>query len=222
MSWYDEDFYYETSEFDHQVNEFKESLLKSVKEEFISEMERLKKENAELQTVKHDFEQIKRDYKNKEQKLEMERQELERKVRRERLSVLMKDFEVVMYRAYSKTELPPKCDKCDDKRRVHFKSPLGRNFTEDCECNKGELVYHPQEYICSSFSINRDGNGMDAWYKLKPNREDDYASYDSSTYAKVIYHDGLKYEDIKKYDTFFKTKEECQGYCDWLNENKRD
>ena len=48
MSWYDDDFYNEPSEFDMLVGEFKESLMKSVKESYVKEMEQLKKENEEL------------------------------------------------------------------------------------------------------------------------------------------------------------------------------
>lgn len=223
MSYYDEDFYYEPSEFDYQVNEFKEALMKSVKEEFISKMERLEKENKELQFIKQNWERITRDYDNKKYQLELERQDLERKARRERLSVLMKDFEVIMYRIDYRNELPPKCNKCDDNRKINYKTPLGKDAHEDCDCRNGKIVYYPKDYICSEFKIDRDGNKIIAWYKInKIDRDDEYVGYDSSTFAEVIYHEGLKYEDIKKYGTFFKTKEECQGYCDWLNAKESD
>jgi len=32
----------------------------------------------------------------------------------------------------------------------------------------------------------------------------------------------LKFEDLDRYNTFFKTEEECQKYCDWLNEHIGD
>lgn len=41
--WYDEDFYDEPSEFEEQVENLKESLSKSIKNEFMEEMERIKK-----------------------------------------------------------------------------------------------------------------------------------------------------------------------------------
>lgn len=222
MSYYEEDFYYEPSEFDILVNEFKASLTKSVKEEFISKMELLEKENEELQVVKANFEEIKNDYAKKERQLENERNDLVRKVRRERLANLMKDFEVIMYRAYAGYEKPSKCDKCGERRRIKYKSPLGKDVYEDCDCNKGNTVYSPKEYICSEFKIDRNGNAMSAWYKLKPERDYDYALYDSSTYANTIYKSDMKNEDIEKYDTFFKSKDECQGYCDYLNANPQN
>ena len=63
--YYPDDFYCEPSEFEMQVEEFKESLAKSIKSEFLEEMERLKAENRKLQGIKDNFEQVKRDYERK-------------------------------------------------------------------------------------------------------------------------------------------------------------
>ena len=63
--YYPDDFYNEPSEFGMQVEEFKESLARSIKSEFLEEMERLKKENRKLQGIKDNFEQVKRDYERK-------------------------------------------------------------------------------------------------------------------------------------------------------------
>lgn len=49
-----DDFYDEPSEFQIQIAEFKQSLMESVKQEFLDEMERLKTENRELQTFKRE------------------------------------------------------------------------------------------------------------------------------------------------------------------------
>ena len=47
-----DDFYDNSSEIEALTEEFKDSLLKSVKEEFLNEMDRLRKENAELKEFK--------------------------------------------------------------------------------------------------------------------------------------------------------------------------
>ena len=164
MSYYDEDFYYEPSEFDVQVNGFRESLLKSVKEDFISEMEKLKAENVTLQSVKNDFEQIKREYEDKKRELERDRSNLQSKMRRERLVDLLKDHQIILYKAYSKRECPPKCDKCDGKRKIQYISPLGRKTSEDCLCNEGKTIFFPQEFVRYEFKLNRDGSVI-AWYR---------------------------------------------------------
>ena len=222
MSYYDEEFYNEPSEFEIQVDEFKSSLLKSVKNDFIAEMDRLKKENEELQVIKANFEEIKSEYKKKEYDLALERKSLESKVRRERLSSLMQDFEVVMYRVNSKNEKLPKCDKCDDHRKIKYKTPLGNDAYENCDCSIGKTVFYPHEHICSEFRINENNNRIIAWYKMKTDNGRDYAVWDSSTFAKTIYNEDMKFENINKYDTFFKSEEECQKYCDYLNAEEEE
>ncbi|MEI2341636.1 hypothetical protein [Priestia megaterium] len=217
MYHYDEDFYHEPSEFEIQVDEFKKSLLQSVKQEFIEEMDQLKLENQELQSIKQNFEKIKSEYKEKERQLERERNGLINQVRRERLSALMKDFEVIMYQAYTRKERPPKCNQCDKDRRIKYKTPSGKDAYEDCTCKQGKTVYFPKDYICSEFKINSQRNGMAAFYRVNQERDYDYYSYDSSIYAETIFNNMMDYEGLNSYRTFFKSKEECQEYCDYLN-----
>ena len=194
----------------------RDPLMASVKAEVKAEMERLKTENAELQKVKRDFGAIQREYREKHQQLEMDRRDMEREIRQERLSSLMKDFEVVMWRADGKREYGPKCSKCDDHRRVEYITPLGRTSEETCDCNISWIGYRPIEYRASEFKIGRDGNTLSVWYKVVREKDYDYAIPDS-VFAEVVYQDGMEYEGLKQYDTFFKTGTECQAYCDWLN-----
>lgn len=211
---HDDEFYDEPSEFEAQVDEFKQSLLEAVKKEYVDEMERLRKENADLQEVKRNLDQIKREYENKKREFEFGREELKREVRRERLSTLMEDFQVVMYKTNATYVKPPKCDKCDDNRQIAYKTPLGKDAKESCDCNVSKTVYVPKEHYCSEFRLNRDGNSIGAWYKQV---DDDGYTYNFSEFADTVYKEGMKFEDIDHRETFFKTKEECQRYCDWLN-----
>jgi hypothetical protein len=216
MSFYEEDFYDEPSEFDIAIEHFKANLMKSVKEDFISQMERLKKENEELQDVKKDFEQIKRDFAHKKSELEREYETLKSNVRRERLVDLSKDHKIIMYKAYSKRKYPPKCDKCDINRKIQYVSPLGRKTTEDCLCKEGKSIYSPAEFIRYEYRLNRNNNAVTAWYRQYSENEDGFV-YDSSIHADQIYSPDMKFEDLKQYSTFFKTEEECQAYCNYLN-----
>ena len=216
MPYYDEEFYREPSEFEMQIEEFKSTLLDSVRDEYKRRMEKLQKENEELQSIKTNFEAIKWDFANKERQLEIERNDLERKVRRERLSQLTKDLQVIMYKAYSESVQGPKCDKCDAQRRIHYKTPLGKDATEKCECAASTRVYKPKEYIKVEFNIR---DGMRAWYDINNfDSDDEYGRFDSSSqFAKAVYKEDMPYESIENYSTFFKTKEDCQKYCDYLN-----
>lgn len=218
--YYEEDFYNEPSEFEMQVEEFKEGLTKAIKEEFLAEMKRLREENQSLQAIKKEFNQIKSDYQRKENELEYERKNLLSKVRRERLGELMKDFQVLMYRIESKRHELPKCDKCDSKRRIYFKAPSGKEMYEECECSKAKHLYEPEEYVATEFKIKHNGKEMAVHYK--EHKERDYDYYTHSTFAEQIYQEGSDFESLSMYRTFFKTKEDCQKFCDYLNAKKEN
>lgn len=220
MDWFENDFYDEPSEFDAQVVEFKQNLMKSVKEEFIAEMEALKKENEELQNIKANFKAIEKDYENKKRQLESEYQTLKNNVRRERLNQLMKDFQVELFTVASKSKTGPKCDKCDDKRKIHYTTPLGRETCESCDCDIRIHTYEPIETIMSEFSI-RNGEGY-AWYKVKTDRSDEWLSYyEDSISGKDLITSEDQFEGIGYvYNTLFKNKEIAQKYCDYKNKQQ--
>lgn len=223
MPYYCEDFYHEPSEFDLRIDEFKESLMKSVKEDFIAELEELKKENESLQDVKKNFESIKRDYENKERELEIERNNAKREVRRELISDILDEYRLIMYQASQVGVEKPKCDKCDKNRRINYKTPLGKDATEYCDCSTKEYTYKPKKHALVELSPRNNFYDLSAFYYEVRNSggKDEYLRLsDYSQHATYIYRDGMGYKDIKRYSTFFKTKEECQKYCDWLNENK--
>lgn len=218
MSYYDEDFYYEPSEFDMMMHELKESLTKSIKKEFIDKMDKLQQENKELQDIKANFEAIKRDFQNEKQKAIREYEQKKHEVRRERLHQLMKDFEVELYSVASKGKKQPKCSKCDEKRRIHYTTPSGRETYEACECDKSIPVYEPIRAILKTFSI-RDGKGF-AWYTIRDEGSyDEYLTYyDDSISGQYLITDESQFENINySYKTLFKTKELAQKFCDLKN-----
>lgn len=212
-----DDFYNEPSEFDMQVDEFKQSLLNSVRDEYKTEMERLRKENAELQEVKRNLEQIKRAYDHKKNELEYMKVNLKNEVRRERLLELMGDFKVELFRAYRKQKDGPKCNKCDATRYINYKSPLGKKMVEQCDCKNNIIYYEPKPHVCSSYEL-RNGKFM-AWYKPYSSDADgmEFEFVGSSNVPRIIYS-GEVFELIEDryHDIYFKTEEECQAYCDWL------
>lgn len=221
MSYYDEDFYYQPSEFEQQVDELKETLMNSVKDEFKEEMDRLKKENAELQEVKKKMKEIEQEYANKKRELDWERKDLEIKVRRERLAELMKGFEVQLYTIGSKGYKAPKCDKCDEKRRIHYTTPLGRETYETCDCDKRISVYEPVPIMLKSFSIY-DGKG-NAWYEVKDlnSRYEHLSYYEDSIHGKELITSEEQFENASTWKPLLQTKELAQKYCDYINKGKK-
>lgn len=221
MSYEYEDFFDEPSEFEMQIDEFKSSLVNAVKSDYKAEMERLRQENAELQEVKKNFADIKKDYQTKERQLIHDRDNMERKIRGDRLSELMKDLEVTLYKTdYDYVSLP-KCDNCNEKRKIEFFSPSGKLIDEPCQCAAKKIVYKPKMQILKEFRTYRHNAELIAWYSQYDDSEDGY-SLSSSTVVKVVYAPGMNFCELERYSTFFRSEEDCQKYCDWLTEKKEE
>ena len=217
MSMYDDDdFFLEASEFDAQIKQFKESLMASVKEEFTEEMKRLKAENAELQTVKQNFKALQQEYQAKHRQLEYDRKELERTVRNKRLSEMLQDFRLIMYQADVEWGALPKCGQCDDRRHVKYTTPLGRQASEDCWCAAKTKTWKPREGMAYQIILGSTTGALRARYKMKQYSGTEYLDLDAR-FAETIFSESMPYEGLKTCDTFFKTAEACQAYCDWLN-----
>ncbi|BFH15863.1 hypothetical protein WJ0W_003328 [Paenibacillus melissococcoides] len=219
MSYYD-DFYYEPSEFEQQIESLKESLVNAVKDEYKAEMERLRKENAELQVVKQNFEIIKSEYRKKELELEQKKKSILREVRNERLSKLMEGMSMDMYTVNWEYVQGEKCQNCDAYRRIYFKSPQGNPLSEDCLCKKAKLVYTPGMAVCYEFKVQTwgDCNGLVLRYVCQANKHEDIMSFSGRTISYVTSETTSNdYEKMDTYKALFKTVEECQAYCDWLN-----
>lgn len=217
--YYEEEYpYYEPTIADEIFIEYQQKMKDALLESVRQEIEQIKKENGSLKVSNKVLRDQISGISQREKQLEIDKQNLERQVRRERLSSLMKDFEIVMYRVDTIYPLPPKCDKCNEKRQIEFKSPSGKDMTEYCSCNTGKIFYAPQEYICKEFRVDRNDGAMRMWYKENHEKDYDWYGYEGSDLAKVVYKDGMNYEDLDR-DIFFKSIEECQKYCNWLNEN---
>jgi len=102
-------FYNELTEFGIMMEEFKHSLLKSVKEEFVKEIEELRAENTKLWGIKNMVEKYEREHRDKIIELDNEITMARMKAREERLSVIMEDLQHTMYIARGDYEDLPKC-----------------------------------------------------------------------------------------------------------------
>lgn len=222
MDWHVEDYYFDNhSEFDAQVDEFKESLKKAVKQEHIDEMNRIKKENEELQEFKKNFEAIKQDYARKERELNQERNNLLSTVRKERLEELFKGRKSIAYKVGVTVVKIPKCDQCDEYRSIHFKSPSGKKMTEKCTCDKGIPLFKPKNLIVSEFSLGR--HELSVFYKPFDWSDADGMTIDydaSSMHSSNIYKKGEDFSKLKRYETVFMNEEDCLKYCEYLQEKE--
>ncbi|MCP1306426.1 hypothetical protein [Paenibacillus tyrfis] len=227
MSYYDEEFYCEPNEFEEQIEEFKESLLKSVKDEYLAEMERLRKENAELQEFKKQKRNFEREIASLKHQSETDKEEAYRQAKRARLSELMGGFEVEMWTPEYYCVESRKCEQCDENRKIHFKTPLGRDVTETCTCYEKITVYHPAKNILRKISTRQDwGTIKNTWlyYSLKNDGDYDSAEYRTDNAAQNLYIPGVTaFEDVEKsyYRRFyFENFDDCYQFCVWKMEKE--
>jgi len=220
MDYYDEEFYNEPSEFEMQIDEFKQALIESVKKEYVDEMDRLRKENAELQDFKENKKAIENEHRQALHKMETEKAQFEKSLKNKRLTDLFGENMFTAWYPNSKSIKPPKCDQCDDNREIHFTSPSGKKLTEPCPtCGNSKSVYEPEELECYKFTQGKPDRWTDEcriylYFRRVSSDKDDYFESNRKAY------DGGKYEEVRSYDTAFFDLEECQKYCDWKNKPK--
>ena len=202
-----DDFYNDSPEIEVLTEEFKNSLLKSVKEEFLNEMDRLKKENAELK----EFKIKKAEYDNQLEKYKkikkLELEQLRKETEKKRLMDVLKDnfMTTAYYSQYTWKYKYDKCDKCDEHRYIHFESPSGRDLTEPCSCAKRVDYYKPKE--CFIAQIHSKFNSLIFRYE------------DKNEFFVALKSDSKGYE---KGFEIYRTIEECQKECDKLNREKEN
>ena len=208
MMW---DDYYEPTEFDIAMDEFKASIVDHVRQEIKDKIDRLEKENAELREVKNNWKQIQAEHERAMRELRREKEQAKKQAEHARLQTVFRDLCTTGYRAHCEYMKGPKCDKCDENRKIHFVSPMGRPMTEDCQCAASKVFYIPKEESLVSFYI---GDGVQSRYYTRS--DDAYADrYDRC--AEVYSELPEELETINSYRGVFLNVADCQAYCDWHN-----
>ena len=216
-----DDFYYEPSEYDMLVDDFKKALMKSVKEEFLQEMNRLQKENEELKEIKDNWEKLEKEYKQKERDLNWKFEQERKQIARKRLSELFAScgMNTVLYRPKTISFQKEKCNKCDEKRYIYFKSPSGKDMKEPCQCAKFYYKYVPEKYHLIKFHQHLNSNNAYTWYEEKDIND----VYDSYSYICDFVYNNENFNELyekHKKNVFFEDENKCQEYCDWLNQKE--
>lgn len=207
--------YFEPSEFDIMMEEFKQSIIDNVREEIKRKISLLETENAELQDIKKNWKQIKDEHDKTMRELRFKTEVAEREAKRLRAKEILDSISSVGYRVHYEYVRPPKCDKCDDQRYIHFISPLGREMKEKCTCDQGYKVYSPKEEKLLRFYATETINSM---YYSSRDSDGDMWELRSDVYKELP--DNL--EKINEYSAVFVNKEDCQTYCDWKNNNEKN
>ena len=219
-----EDFYNEgPSEYELFMNDLKETLKKSIKDEFIKEMDRLRAENKKLQNVKENFEQIKLDYAHKEQELIAREQDMEKNLARKKIMELatIADMKAQIYYIDDDSAYLPKCDKCDKDRLIHFKSPTGKDCTEPCpDCGTTYHKYYVKPIDTMKILFPNDPAIRRVAYYLRHDHWGETYSYDLQDIYKGSAADYDVSDGYKMHHTAFESKELAQEICDRINKER--
>lgn len=209
--------FYEGSEFDRQIEEFKDALREDVKRETLEEIEQLQKELAELRDFKERKDEIEKEYREKMRAAKVAAAEAEQKWKNARLHTLLGEYLVGGFTVKCEFIKGPKCPKCDENRRIHFKSPSGRDMSERCLCDVSVKRHIPVPI--ELFSIEAGKFSAKDNFVFSRYATEDYGDY---YYAKNIVRDLDHPEKIDTYSAMFLDKELCQKYCDWLNDIEKE
>ena len=236
MSTYNDDFWNDDySEYELFINELKNTLKGQIKKEVTDEVSQLKKELTELKDYKDNLQKYNDEIEDLKNKLKIAEESVTKRAKELRLKDVLKLIEEPVYLIDSVHEyIIDKCDKCDEQRIIHFKSPSGKDYTEMCPyCNKYKTVYFPIKGKLLSIKDkqyesyeNHEMQGIELKYTIPKYYLNECLSHE---------HDEFYYEVSKVYKTvditkrniyelqrmYYRNIEDCQKACDFMN-NKGD
>lgn len=207
-----EDDYYIQDEISEHIS----ALIDTIKKCYKGEITHLKKRIAELQ----DFAEKKDEYDRKIEQLEL-RLEEERKnsVKKMKLLKLSEFIDLIKKPVWicggSYEYIYDKCDKCDDDRNIHFKSPSGKDCTEPCHCAEKRYIYKPVQGFLfrveqSDYYSDRDTPIKNTVFHYIENTIKSDA--DSHMFTYHICYNGEPFDKLLG-SVYFTNLEDCERYC---------
>lgn len=211
-----DDFYDEPSEFEMQIEEFKDGLRQAVKQEYLTKIERLENELAELKVIKENWKSKVAELEAAKRETEKAKSEAMREARKLRLSELFADdFQTAWGIAGENVYIHDKCNKCDDDGYIHFTSPQGKELTERCNCREMKYIYSLTE--ATVVKIESDNKSIDKTVTVYYQYNYHKSKYSDSFETVTQLGDDMEFEKINRWNQVFLNKEKAQAYCDWIN-----
>lgn len=240
MSYWDYDEpVWEPSEADELFDEMKSKLVEAAKASLKNDMESLKRRNEYLEKRNKELEQKAQEVSRKESDLDYKSRNIRREVEKEFYKTAIDDLfkdaieQSQLWFADNKPHEKPKCDKCDEDRNWVLTWPDGTTTSKKCTCSQPDYWYEPQETWIGTlkYKIKDSDYQSERYYRLDK-------SYQYTGDSRWDYCSSIDFGILFVYDKFcedviekneqpgygkrigFKSKEECQKYCDWLNRQK--
>lgn len=202
------------SDFDELLYDYIIKIRKATRAEVKEELEQMQNELYELREFRDRKEEIEREHAMMLRKTELEIARAKEDAKKARLAELFAEFPLTVWRPSSNEVKPPKCDKCDEQRRIRFFSPRGAEYTEPCECSIGKTVFTPVPVELFEIRQNEcDGNILVRYYMSR--NKDTVAVYEDHVYTKPM---PKPWERRDWYYRVFANREDCEEYCEFLSE----
>ena len=226
----------EPSTGDIVFEEIKKVLLGTLKEEIKNELEHLHKENEELRPYKEERDRMQYELLNTKRDCERRIIEAERKAKEMTLKELFGECIVDAWKVKREYIKGPKCDKCDENRKLHYTTPRGKAMTEDCDCADSTVQFVPTPAIMTRFKVNPNArckyqesadNFYDKpvyrWYTTEWAQIEDGTEFvvDSDTMIgqqRFADRGDTPFDKLSEWHAVFTSKERCQEFCDYLAE----
>ena len=190
--------------------QFAEKWRSSTFEELQFQLESLQNENNRLKTQIKALSNIK---KNWDEKI--------KEIRGVRLKELLKHVQECAYLVdYEYEYAHVKCDKCDGERKIHFRSPSGKELTELCSCSSQVSRYFLIEIPIYKIEIYNH-YGKEEVYTMYIYRKGE----SEDIYSASKFQDALDNETISKkcpYRPIFFSKERAEDYVRFKNAAEED
>lgn len=224
---YDEDDYAEDDydEFDRPydsidclMDDFREKLCDMIRGEMKGEIERQERELEELRDFRDRKEEIEREHAEFLRREKLAINQAEQDAKKARLADLFAQYPLTAWRPHWEYVTPPKCDKCDEQRHIHFFSPSGKECTEDCECAKGKHVYSPTPVeLYKIQQSDFDGSTSVRYYRSAGDKGVVYL--EDTVYTAPMPKPWTSEDWVYR---VFANREDCEAYCKFLTDSEAD
>lgn len=224
MNPYDyQDEYFEPSEYDQQVEEFKQTLKDSVRADIQKELKHLRASNAEMSEKLRDLNKLTREAEvaklRYEREIESAKTTAKADVMRESAEELLRVLSAPAYRVTSEWVYDSECVKCNGTQKVHYQTPRGKDMTEVCVCYDSRTRHYKTEEMVAWSADHRNRKLM-VWHKpVRTLDEDD--RWDTIVLKNP---EGVSLEDrMDDYHSYgFTTEAAAQEVADALNAKPQD
>lgn len=227
---YDDCEYYEPTQADMIMDEFIDKMREALTDAAKDEIERLRRENEELK--KYNYTLLKRevDIGAKSRQLDEKEKDLERSFYRKKFNEFLQPFldNIEVYFASHEPHEQPKCEFCNDERKLIFTASNGDVKMEWCKCAHKKYWREPKKATLQAIEFyKRDWNGKEfiataQFEPTFPHDDDKYLSVNVRMIVEQLSDETLQMIESLEYrrNVVFTSQEECQKYCELLN--KRD